>query len=348
MSNDVSLVLSALATFIIGSGAAAILLPLLRRHQVLDVPNHRSSHSTPTVRGGGLAIVTALVGGLVTATVLVAPSAAPLPWILWFGSAVVAFSALGWAEDAWGLSIRARLAGQVLVAAAAGTAALVLSDLPTWLAAIAMLGGIFYVNTANFMDGVNGISGWNGTIVGSYFAIVGLVGDHASLTVSGAVAAAAFLSFLPWNSPRARMFMGDVGSYALGGGSWALAVAAVAAGVPILVAVAPLVVYSSDVVVTLLRRARRGDRLFDAHREHTYQRVHQITGSHQASMSHATVATLATSAIGLWTLSHPDVTWAALAGIATVCALYFLIPPVVAGLRESQGAEALAGKRASG
>lgn len=334
MNPDVTLAMSGLATFIIGTAAFALLLPLLRKLQVVDVPNHRSSHTRPTVRGGGLGIVAALVGGLAIGAVLLPLAGGALQAVIWFGLTVGSFAALGWAEDTRGLRVRTRLGGQILISAAAAMGATAIGGLPLGLAVLAAAAGVFYVNAANFMDGVNGISSWHGTVVGAYFAAIGFLSDSVGLTLAGVVTAAAFLSFLPWNAPRARMFMGDVGSYALGAAAWALFVFAVTGGTPILVAAAPLAVYSADVVVTLLKRARRHAHLFDAHREHTYQLVQQISGSHQASMSHATVATVASSAMGLWALSDPSVTLAAIGGIVAVCSVYFISPPVVANLRE--------------
>ncbi|NCD19885.1 MAG: glycosyltransferase family 4 protein [Actinobacteria bacterium] len=332
MSPDASLFVSGVSTSIIGTAAFALLLPLLRNRQLLDIPNHRSSHATPTVRGGGLGIMVALVCGLAIGATIPHLAGEALRIVIWFGVAVAAFAALGWAEDVRGLSVRNRLGGQALISVSAMLGATMLSDLPVVLAAFAAAGGVFYVNAANFMDGVNGISAWHGTVIGAYFAALGYMSDSLGLTLAGVVTAAAFLSFLPWNAPRARMFMGDVGSYALGAAAWALCVLTVAVGTPFLVAVAPLVVYAGDVVFTLIRRAGRRATLFDAHREHTYQKVQQITGSHGASTGVVTSATVACAVVGLMGIQLPDVApWAIAA--ATVILASYLVSPVLLTIR---------------
>lgn len=338
MSPSLSVALTALSTVLLGAAAHALILPQLRKRHVLDIPNHRSSHVTPTVRGGGLGIVAALVGGLVVGAALLHPEIVNLQAVIWFGVTVVAFAALGWAEDVRGLTVASRLGGQAFISVGAAMSAMALGGLPLGLAVLAAICGVFYVNAANFMDGVNGISAGHGTVVGAYFATIGFLSDSAGLAVAGVVTAAAFLSFLPWNAPRARMFMGDVGSYALGASAWALCVFAVAVGTPLLVAVAPLIIYASDVVLTLLRRVRRRVRLFDAHREHTYQQVHQITGSHGTAAVFTTVATAACAAIGIFGVQSSVMTWWVLPLLGLVMMTY-LATPTLLSLRRTPTAQ---------
>jgi len=319
----------ALSTVVLGTVAHAFTLALLRNRNVVDVPNHRSSHTVPTVRGGGLGITVALLAGLAVATFLVPLDGASRQIVSWFRFAIVAFAFLGWIEDVRGLKVQTRLGAQALISAVVAVSAAALFDLPVPLVVLAALGGVFYVNAANFMDGVNGISSWHGIIVGAYFGIVGLASGSPELSLMGIVTAAAFLSFLPWNAPRARMFMGDVGSYALGGAALALCVYAVGEGTPLLVALAPLMVYAADVLTTIVRRARRGEHLHHAHREHTYQLVQQITGSHGIATLLASTATVACAAIGLLSLRMPELIVWVLPLIGIVLVAYLATPKLL-------------------
>ena len=318
-----------LATALLGALVHTAIYPLLRRRGVVDIPNHRSSHVKPTIRGGGVGIVVALVGGLALGTALLAFGGDVLQMAIWFGLTVLASAALGWVEDVRGLSVGTRLSGQVVIFSGAAMGAMMLSDLSLGMAVIAGLGGVFYVNAANFMDGVNGISGLHGVVVGSYFAAIGVMASHPALIAAGLATSAAFLSFLPWNTPKAHMFMGDVGSYALGASEWGLCVLALTLGAPLPVATAPLAIYAADVVFTLLSRARRRAPLLEAHREHAYQRVQQLAGSHGVSAGLATLATAACAGIGLLGMEGPIVAGWCLPLIFLVVAMYLATPTLL-------------------
>ncbi|MFZ8877402.1 MAG: glycosyl transferase, partial [Ilumatobacteraceae bacterium] len=96
----------------------------------------------------------------------------------------------------------------------------------------------------------------------------------------GIACAAAAAAFAPWNAPRARMFLGDIGSYFLGFLLAATALAAVISGAPVLLVAAPFSLYVLDTATTLVRRIRRGVRITDAHREHAFQRLVSSGRSH--------------------------------------------------------------------
>lgn len=316
----------ALATFAAVTISLALVKPILARWQVLDVPNHRSSHTQPTVRGGGLGIAVGLLLGLALSASLLTESPLVFESLAAVGLTVGALAAVGFAEDAFGLRVRVRLMAQMLIFGASSVGLVLAWELPVVLGLAVALAGVFYVNAANFMDGVNGISSLHGAVVGSYFAVLGFVGADPGRLLTGVAVGVAFLAFLPWNAPRARMFMGDVGSYLLGGSSWALAAWALANGVPLLTAVAPLIVYSSDVAFTLARRARKGAQLAEAHCEHVYQLVHQIASSHTVSSINATAATVACAGLGLLALLIPPASFWAAAGVMVVVVAYLASP----------------------
>jgi UDP-GlcNAc:undecaprenyl-phosphate GlcNAc-1-phosphate transferase len=262
-------------------------IALLRRLAVLDVAGGRSSHAVPTPRGGGAPIA---VGLLVAA--LIAPGSGDAR--LAFALAVGFFGLLGLADDLRGLSALARLFLQP--AGAAGAAALLVLRLPlsgpalVVAALAAALWLVGFVNAFNFMDGVNGISGAHALVGGvAYACLAGWRRDEFGIAAGLALAAGAG-AFLPWNAVRARVFLGDVGSYSIGAALAVLAVRLIADGVPVEAVAGPVAVYLADVAWTLQRRIRHGERWLEAHRTHVYQRWCDAGWSHQE-------VTLVTSAL---------------------------------------------------
>lgn len=266
-------VASALAALLTGVALQPLLIPWLRRMGVMDVPNHRSSHVEATPRGGGIAVLAALGVGLVVAQV-----GAPA-WITFAGC--LALAAIGLVDDFGEVDAKVRLAALLLVGAGAG--GLLESPLPLVLAIPFMAAWTAaYVNAFNFMDGINGISALSGIVAGGAFMAMGSGYDSPELAGLGAALLGACLSFLPFNLPRAKVFLGDVGSYGVGfviaAGVWL----AWGAGAPLLLAASPTVVYLADTGWTLLRRAHSGAPLMQAHREHAYQRLVAGGRSHTA------------------------------------------------------------------
>jgi len=281
----------------------ALLLPILRHKQVMDVPNARSSHVSPVPRGGGIAVAV----GILAAAVAVGLSGQSVPWIVVV--VVMALTGVGFLDDLVGLGSKVRFAAQLCAGLAVGVWLVVASPAAGWpgiaFLAVVTLGFAAFVNAYNFMDGINGISALTGLVAGLWFVWVGHDLDQTALLVLGASTAGACLGFLPWNAPKAWVFLGDSGSYALGALIVSMALYAWAQGAGILTSSAPLLVYLADTAWALVQRLRRGAALGEAHRDHIYQRLVDDGWSHLRSA--AVVALVVTVVCGLATLSMGEI-----------------------------------------
>ena len=318
--------LAAVSCGIVVVVAEPVMIPLLRRVSAIDVPELRSSHTVPTPRGGGVPIAV----GLLVAAVLIHSASAVA-----FAVAVAAFGMIGFADDLRGLSVGRRLVLQG--AGGAAVAGVLVSHLRMPPAALAALAAVVaawvigFVNVFNFMDGVNGISAAHALIGGVAYACLGTWRPDVFLVTAGAAVAASALAFLPWNAVRARVFLGDVGSYGLGAALAVLATRAVMRGIPPEAVLGPLALYLADTAWTLQRRIRARERWFEPHRTHIYQRWCDVGWSHQRVTVLSAAGTVLLCLLGAVSLSrHPDLRVAAdLAGIGVLLA-YLRSPALLA------------------
>lgn len=254
---------------------------------LLDYQNSRSSHVTPTPRGGGLAFV---VGGLAGAVVLAAagrmPPALAVALVLCGGMV----SLIGYLDDHGKVGVPLRFAVHVL---AAFIALLLLGGLPdiligstlfAWGWSGYLLGTIAIVwvlNLFNFMDGIDGLAASEAIFVLMSAAVFQLTSGESEIAWVPAILACSVLGFLLWNWPPAKIFMGDVGSGYLG---FVISILAVAHARENPVAIYAWLILSGvffvDATVTLLRRFARGEKLYEAHRSHAYQWLSRRWGSH--------------------------------------------------------------------
>ncbi|MFZ3416160.1 MraY family glycosyltransferase [Arthrobacter sp. 3Tela_A] len=308
-------------------------IPLLRRLGVVDVPNERSSHTKTVIRGVGATIAAGVLLGLGTSLVT-GYVAVDRSLVLLLVGIIASASLLGWVEDFRGLSVKVRFGLQLVIGAAGTTALAAALGQSFWWVPVGTLVIAGYINVANFMDGVNGISGLHGLAVGVLYAVAGVFSDQVWLIAAGTVIAAAFAAFLPWNLGRGSVFMGDVGSYLLGAAIAGTAVAAFLAGVYVEYLLFPILIYLLDSFTTLVRRIWRGERWYAAHRQHVYQRLTDAGLSHLQSASVATVATVLIGCTGLVTGgSGWGTTAAGTLFVAAVAALYLASPRIIARLR---------------
>lgn len=279
-----------LAAIVAGAGVAACLgtlalIPALRRAAVLDRPNERSSHAAPTPRGGGIAVIAAILAAWLAFLL-----AGVAPWRLTVVLlAAAALAVVSWLDDLRDLRASVRLLVQ-FAAVAVGLAALAPAapDFPNWpTAALAALAAavlwVWFVNLFNFMDGIDGIAGSEAAAIGAGLLLFGVLGagqGWAGAPLAAAVAAAA-LGFLVWNWAPARIFLGDVGSVPLGYLLGFLLLWAAARGHWRIALILPLY-FLADATITLLRRLVRGEPVWRPHREHFYQRAVQRGLGHDA------------------------------------------------------------------
>lgn len=279
--------LSGSSALVVSALAQVGLVRWLPSWGLLDLPSARSSHVTPTPRGGGLGVTAGVAVGVAISVGLFGEDVGTEGVA---AAGLVAFLALtGLVDDVRGLSAALRFA---LMLGAGAVLALAYDATPLEVALV----GVWVTactNAVNFMDGINGITGLTGGVVGSWYASVGAVQADTLVAALGAAAAGASLGFLPFNSPRARVFLGDSGSYLLGAIFAVCAYALYREGVPLVIAVAPLVPYLADTGATLVRRAARRERLFSAHRGHVYQQLSRARFSHaQVALAVAAFAVL--------------------------------------------------------
>ncbi len=243
------------------------------RRNLLDLPGERRSHGVATPRGGGIAIVLTLLLSTGVAA-LIWPGARVQLGVFGLGLALVA--GIGWWDDHRPLPAIRRLLVHVL--AAALLAGLVWQATGNPLQAVlALLFATSLINIWNFMDGINGIATTQAVLVGIAFALV----LPAPYGLAGVVLGLACLGFLPFNFPQGRIFMGDVGSGALGYAVAALVcLASVRTHINWLLLLVPLSAFLVDAGFTLLSRMLSGQRWMEPHTQHLYQRLVKGGASH--------------------------------------------------------------------
>ena len=260
----------------------------------LDAPNSRSLHTVLTPRTGGLAIMLgvlasfALLGGL---------------WS-WIGI-VLALMLISLIDDISGLPVRWRLALQVLLCT--GFVWILMLGQPWWLKLLALPALIWMTNLYNFMDGADGLAGGMAVFGFGAYAIAAYLGQNQPLAIMCGAIAASSLAFLMFNFHPAKIFMGDAGSIPLGFLSGAIGLYGWQRGLwlfwfPIMV-FSPFIV---DATVTLFKRGLRGEKVWQAHREHYYQRLVLIGWGHKKTALAEYILMLAIAICALVMLKLPN------------------------------------------
>ncbi|TDV45716.1 Fuc2NAc and GlcNAc transferase [Pseudomonas graminis] len=264
---------------------------VLRRYalhkSLLDIPNGRSSHTIPTPRGGGVAIVISYLVALVW--MLFAGLIGRDPFLALFGAGALV-AALGFLDDHGHIAARWRLLGHFFAAAWAlfwlgGLPAINVFGMTLAPGLIVNVLAAFYLvwllNLYNFMDGIDGIASVEAICVCVGAAIIYALSGVASLVWLPVLLACAVAGFLFWNFPPAKIFMGDAGSGFLGIMLGCLSLQSAWISSQFLwVWLILLGVFIVDATVTLIRRLVRGDKVYEAHRSHAYQFASRRFGKH--------------------------------------------------------------------
>jgi Fuc2NAc and GlcNAc transferase len=303
LSGLIVLLVSAAALALMG---AYVVFRHARKRGLLKDPNHRSSHVQPTPNGGGLGIVIAsTVAGV---------------WLAWDQSqALVALIVLavplalaGLLDDIRHLSARVRLGVQVAVCTGLlvtlGTVPeitvgnVVLGGLV--LSGLVLLSGVWWINLFNFMDGIDGIAGVQAVFMLMAGAALTAWGNPDAMIspvwMLMLCVVAATVGFLLMNWPPAKIFMGDTGSTWLGFMIFALALLTVQSGwLSYAVWLVLGAVFVTDATVTLLTRMARGERWYEAHRNHAYQRLARLWQG-ERNAGHRAVTLLVATVNLLW------------------------------------------------
>lgn len=274
LAPTVALVLSLLAPL--------VLIPFLGSQGLVDMPGERRSHAVPTVRGGGIGVSLAFLCALLAHIILMAAQGTeyiPASY-LGLGLIMVWFTGVGIFDDIYGLSTRGGI--MFLSAGGMGVGIFVYCMLRYFapnrsliVAIVVMLLAIpltvWVTNAVNYMDGINGITTAHVLTIMTWFWLISPDTVVDPIIVFAPTFGAAFLGFLPWNVPSARLFLGEAGAYAAGAAAMVMGLTLWAEGVSWVACCAPFLMYWMDVIVTGIRRVRRHKDALRMHREHNYQ-----------------------------------------------------------------------------
>ena len=264
---------------------SALLVRAMINVRVMDLPNQRSAHAVPTPRGGGVGIVVGFLLGIAVLYGFAAFARLADPYFRAVILASFAIAVVGFIDDLRDWPPAVKLAAQVLAALAAVGSGLYVQVLHVpglgavdlgWPAGAALTVAwiVFATNAMNFIDGLDGLAGGTALVASGFLAVIAAAQGGAFVYFAALLLAAGIAGFLPFNFPRAQIFLGDVGSQFCG---FVLAVLGVAASrfetVPMSFLLVPMLLSGVlyDVAFTLLRRALAGEQLTRAHRGHLYQ-----------------------------------------------------------------------------
>ena len=314
----------------LGAVGAWLIAGMAFRERLLDIPNERSSHSAPTPRGAGVGILAAFIMAGLTLRI-------PTTFLF----AAILISAISLYGDYFRISVRFRLVVQALSTLillfpllprlSANYALSTLGFTPFLFLLILLLIFIFIIGTANFynfMDGINGISGLSGVIA---FGLLGVYTLYRppldtlqhTLSLLSICVSLACLGYLPFNMPRARVFMGDVGSILLGFVFACLVVTLSQSCLEVVCFTALLFPFYADELTTMTVRFRNHENLTQSHRRHLYQLLANEFGIAHWKISSAYGATQLAIGAGVLVF-HSYGVWVVLIFL-TVCFICFTL-----------------------
>jgi UDP-GlcNAc:undecaprenyl-phosphate GlcNAc-1-phosphate transferase len=312
------LMLAVLISFVVSVIAVRLLSGRFATYLAMDLPNQRSLHTQPVPRTGGLGVMAGVLCGLILANAVLLNA-------LWLGAAALIL--LSFLDDRYGLPTTIRFLVHGLIA--------------TWLVMALGVGGgwvvlavlviVWMTNLYNFMDGSDGLAGGMALFGFGAYALAAYFANDVEFAVMSACIASASLAFLLFNFHPAKIFMGDAGSVPLGFLAGAMGLYGWQHGLwplwfPVLV-FSPFIV---DASVTLFKRLVRGEKVWQAHRSHYYQRLVQMGWGHRNTAMAEYVLMLAVAISGLLLVKQP------MSVVLSVLALWALAYVVLMWLIDKQ------------
>lgn len=319
-------------------GSAALTGAALKyaRRRLQDRVTERSSHTVPTPRGGGIAVVVAFYGALL-ALALLGLADRGLAIALALGGLPVA--AIGWLDDHRPVPAKVRLLVQ---AVSAGMAISALGGLPDWPMGfgtlhlgmfgtlVAGLVVVWLTNLFNFMDGIDGIASSEAAFIASAYGLLAIGSGFSGAGLPAFALLAAVLGFLAWNWPPARIFMGDVCSAFLGMVFGIFAVHAMVAGIThFWVWLILPSVFLVDATITLITRIRTGQKWSEPHRLHAFQIAARKLKSHRPVTVGVIVLNLGFALPAY--LAHTQPRWGWVLGLGVISLMGLLVVRIGAG-----------------
>lgn len=273
--NSLLIITTPLVASVICAMLIVLLRPLLQRY-ALARPNARSSHSAPTPQGGGVAVIAAVITSVAISVSFFGAVAGSVLLAVLAAAALLAL--VGAYDDLRSMPVLPRL---LIQAAAVGIVLATLPAefhlvqvLPVWAERVLLLiGGLWFVNLVNFMDGLDWLTAAEVVPVMAALALFGFYGQLSlGPTLVALALCGAMIGFAPFNKPVAKLFLGDVGSLPIGLlMGWCLLQLA-GSGHLVAALLLPLY-YLADATLTLLKRLLRGEAVWVAHRSHFYQQA---------------------------------------------------------------------------
>ncbi|MCP3954852.1 MAG: glycosyltransferase family 4 protein [Desulfobacterales bacterium] len=299
--------------------SAGICRYLVRNPIILDIPNQRSSHDTPIPKSGGIAIVITFLAGVMAIYAIADVAVIKGYFFLGFASSALLIAVVSLVDDLVTTQFFFRLSSQALSAIAVMAFGIVISELSLPGVAKVQTGIIGYMitflwivgltNAFNFMDGINGMAGGTTVIACLFFGYICYTHGSNFTYIFSYTISAGTLGFMLFNFPKAKLFMGDVGSAFLG---------FVFANMAIIAAlydhshtslfVMPLLLFHFiyDTLFTFVRRLIGGEYVFEAHRSHLYQLCNQFGCSHTQVSLYYWVVGIAQGIGAVWMVTIPD------------------------------------------
>ena len=282
------------------------------RFHILDHPNERSLHVKSTPRSGGLAILIAFIVSVAAVSLF-----HPLDDLAALTASVLVIAGVSFLDDRYSIAPGYRFVAHVFVAIIVVYGGFYLQKLEVlgvswqWTYAIGAIVSVLYIvwmiNLYNFMDGMDGFAGGMAVSGFAVFAVLGWMAGHNTFLVISLIIGASSAGFLVFNFPPARIFMGDVGSSALGLLAASLSLWGVRDGIfPIWIAVLVFSPFIADATLTLLRRFMRREKLWQAHKTHYYQKLVQAGWGHRKTVLLEYAIMLGCAITALWGVNTSD------------------------------------------